>query len=139
MRRKKLRDYEHVESMAEVELVEGDCGDKAMAIASSLVDKALGTKAPTVAKVATTTNAKKPEVTVEPKVETPVKEVKEKKTKAKTPKATKEEVLAALRAYAEAKDSKEMAMAVIEDVTGVKKLGDVEAKHYNKLVKALAV
>lgn len=59
--------------------------------------------------------------------------------KPKAEPVTQKQVLEALRAYAEKKDDKEMAMQVLNDVSGAKKLADVDKKFYAKLVKALAV
>lgn len=142
MRRKNLGNYEHAESSATVALQEGENSEEAIAIAQKTVAVALN--GPVV--------APKKEVEVEAvkeKEEAPKKEVAKKVAKkvtkkapakkAAAPKVTQQEVLAALRAYAEAKDSKEMAAQVMHDVTGVKKLNEVEDKDYAKLVKALAV
>lgn len=137
MRRRNLGNYEHIESNVEIALVEGDCSDKALEMAKSVLSKALGLeKTSTKVAVKTSTNAKEEAITKEdPKEEKTTK----KKAAVKKAVVTKEQVLIALRDYAKANNSKERAQSVLEDVTGADSLANVDKKHYAKLVKALAV
>lgn len=142
MQRKNLGNYEHKEVDISVSLVEGEDADLALSLAQEVVNKGLGI-ASTVKKasVKTTTTAKtatkeeKPVETKEEVKEAPAKKAPAKKAPAK--KHTKEECLEALREYATKKGSKEAAVALMEDVTGVSTLGEVAEKDYNKLYKAL--
>jgi chromatin remodeling complex protein RSC6 len=146
-RKKNLGNYEYIESSVTIAMVEGDSPDKAVDEAKRVISLALGESRTTAkAQVKTTTNAKAP-VKEEPVKEEKPEEAPSKKTskkatkKASTRKAApkKEEVVAALREYAKAKGTKEMAIAVLEDVTGKESLGEVPAKDYAKLIRALKV
>ena len=140
MRRKNLGNYEHAESSATVALQEGENSEEAIAIAQKTVAVALN--GPVVApKKEVEVEVVKEEVAKKKVAKKVAKKVTKKAPakKAAAPKVTQQEVLAALRAYAEAKDSKEMAAQVMHDVTGAKKLNEVEDKDFAKLVKALAV
>jgi len=133
-----MGNYEKKESMAEIALVEGDCANIAIAEAQRLVAIALGLK--TEAKATVKTKEVVKEVVVAEVVEAEkTKRTRKLAVKKEVVIVTKEEVLNAMRSYAEAKDSKEMAVEVLHDVTGKKKLAEVDAKLYGKLVKALAV
>ena len=143
MRRRNLGNYEHAESSATVALTEGESSEEAIRVAQKTVAMALTPKvvatpveAP-VKKVEAEIVVEEPEVKAAPKKATKKKVAKKATTKKPAP--TQNEVLAALRAYAEAKDSKEMAVQVLHDVTGTKKLAEVDSKDYAKLIKALAV
>lgn len=146
MRRKTLAQYEHCEATVVVTLEEGDSREKAISLAVDSVNEAIGAKSSKVSgKV--TTNAKP--VKEEKKADQPVKEdkkeavtdkpKKEKKTTKKAKDLSMDDVKAALRDYAKAKNSKEMAVEVMSNVTGTDKLASVDKKFYAKLVKALAV
>lgn len=160
MRRKNLGNYEHIEAGITLALVEGDDEKVALTKAKDFLSEALGLTAKNNTKTAQTkvsTNAKqsgetktstkgntKTSSTTKSSTEnkantgksTTAKTSKAKSTKAK---ATKDNVKNALRAYAQAKKSKDMAVEVMHDVTGVKALDEVEEKMYAKLIKALAV
>lgn len=143
MRRKNLGNYEHAESAATVSLLEGDCSDTAISMAQTTVSKALtGPVAASPVLKKTAPSAVVPTTKPEKVVETVAKEVKEKKApvkKAAKVEVTSEQVIAALRAYAEKHDSKDMAVQVLHDVSGVKSFKEVDNKLYGKLLKALAV
>ena len=102
MKRRNLGNYEHTESMAEVALVDGDCADIAVQEAQRVVAIALGLK------VATTTATVKTKAPVKEVVVAEVVEAeKPKRTRKPAVKkevviVTKEEVLNAMRSYAEA-------------------------------------
>lgn len=154
MKRRNLGNYEHKEVTVSVALSEGDSAEAAMNLADAMVVNALSDKVILIADIKTSTNAK-PQVRKE--VEAPVKEEsKKEETTAEEPpkipaaatkkkggapavKTTKEDVLNALRNFASAKKSKELAQSVLEDVTGAKDLASVDSKDYAKLIKALAV
>lgn len=144
-RKKNLGNYEFIESSVTIALVEGDDENLALNRAKDFISTALGlTAAKPSTKTAQTkvsTNAK-PETKAKPEAKPEEKkEATTKKPAATTKKNTakKEEVTAALQAYAKAKKSKDMAVEVMHDVTGVRKLDEVDAKMYAKLIKALAV
>lgn len=150
MRRRNLGNYEHKEVTVKIALEEGDSEKEALSKADSLVAESLEIKTKTVAQVKTSTNVKakeepkkNEETKSQSKVETAAKpsSAGKKKTKKKTTetKVSKNDVLVALRGYAKAKNSREMAQAVLEDVTGAKSLDEVDAKDYGKLVRALKV
>ena len=97
-----LGNYEKVEALTEVSLMEGDCGDKAMEIAMGLVAQTLMGKAPTVAKVT---------------VKAPKEEVK-KETKPKKEKAPKKEVVVVEWEPHKVELAKEMGCKIIYGNTG---------------------
>lgn len=150
MKRKNLGNYEHIEAQATISLVEGEKEEDAVAMANKVVDMGLGAKpASKTVQTKTSTNAKpakeeevkeeekKPQTATTKKATTKKATTKKASTTKKQP--TQKEVLEALRKYAEKKESREMAVAVMKDVTGKESLKDVDKKDYTKLVKALAV
>lgn len=151
MKRKNLGNYEHKEAKITAVLAEGDCVDTARELVENLVNKVLeegktSTKVSAQVKETVKEEVKKEEAPKEVKKEEASKQkapaAKKKGKKAEnttTIETTREDVLEALREYAKAKSSKEMAQAVLEDVTGVKTLNEVDSKLYSKLVKSLAV
>lgn len=146
MRRRNLGNYEHIESSVTIALVEGDDEKLALSKAKDFISEAIGLTAnkpsTKTAQTKTSTNAKPSTKKEEdPKKEEAKKPAAKKATTKKAPaaKVTKEDVTEALKAYAKAKKSKDMAVEVMHDVTGVRKLDEVDAKMYTKLVKALAV
>lgn len=149
--------YEHEIASITMAVGEGDDGAKDLMSIRSIAYQVLNSAAPSVARVSTKTVSTKPttETKDEPAATTSAADKKKaaadkKKADAAAKKKAdadkkaasavkQEDVLKALRAYAQHHDSKDMAMQVIHDVTGVKTMKEVDKKDFAKLVKALAV
>lgn len=139
MKRKNLGNYEHKEVTISYTLSENEDENEALAKAEEFITNALNGVKPLPVNTKQEDEVKEAKEVVKKKV---TKKKATKKAPAKKEPAkeyTEADVKQALRAYAEANQSKEMAVAQMKDVTGAEKLADVDAKDYAKLVKALEV
>lgn len=145
MKRKNLGNYEHKEVEIRVALSEGEDSEKAFELAEAAVTRGLEGKKKAQIKTSETKKEDEKDEKTTPKksskktTKKTTKKASKKATSKSSSEASEKEVLQALREYAKAKKDKNMAVAVMEDVTGETKLGKVDKKMYKKLIKALKV